>query len=142
MMGKIIQNEEAVSEIVGEMLMLTIVLILLAVFSSSLSHYLPPPRDPSVTIKMSSIDPGSGNVTLYHTGGDVIKKGDLIVIVENSPSNREKVGFTIHSMIDNPEIFSLGDTINISAQNQAEITLSTSRTVLFKGTATRGVNNG
>jgi FlaG/FlaF family flagellin (archaellin) len=132
---KISRKNDAVSEIVGEMLMLTMVLIILAVFSSSFSNYLPPPRDPSVTIKMSAIDPGSGNVTLYHIGGDIIKRADLIVIVENSSSDREKVGFKIHSMINNPEIFGLGDTINISAQNQAEITLTTSRTVLFKGTA-------
>jgi FlaG/FlaF family flagellin (archaellin) len=127
------RKENAVSEIVGEMLMLTMVLIILAVFSSSLSNYLPPPRDPSVTIKMDSIVPG--NVTLHHDGGDIIKKSDLSVIVENNVTDREKVGFTINSVVNNPELFGLGDTINISTQNQAEITLTTSRTVLFKGTA-------
>lgn len=141
-MKKITRKDDAVSEIVGEMLMLTMVLVLLALFSTSLSNYLPPPRDPSVTIKMSSIDPGSGNITLYHKGGDAIKMADLIVIIENSSSDREKAGFTIHSMINNPKIFGLGDTINISAQNKAEITLTTSRTVLFKGTAMGGINYG
>lgn len=136
MMTKITRNDDAVSEIVGEMLMLTVVLVLLALFSTSLSNYLPPPRDPCVTIKMSSSDPDLGNVTLYHQGGDIIKKSDLVVIVGEKKIVGDEI--PIKSILDtpSPEYFGLGDTIDVSAQEQDEITLATTRTVLFKGTAT------
>jgi archaeal type IV pilus assembly protein PilA len=125
------RENDAVSEIVGEMLLLAIVLVLLAVFSSSLSNYLPSPRDPSVTIRMSSDN--SPSVTLYHQGGDIVKKSDLILTVGNQ--KLEGKGFTVSSCLNPPrdDIFGLGDSITVPAQPDNEITLATSRTVIFKG---------
>jgi len=136
MMRKITRKEDAISEIVGEMLMLTIVLVLLAVFSTSLSNYLPPPRDPSVTIMMSPLD--STSVMLFHKGGDAIKKSDLVVIIDDtkklSGANND-IQITSDYGLD-PLLFDLGDWITISPVNDGdEITLATTRTVLFKGTA-------
>jgi FlaG/FlaF family flagellin (archaellin) len=136
-MKKITRNEEAVSEIVGEMLMLTIVLILLAVFSSSLSNYLPPPREPSVTIKMS-YDAYTQNVTLYHKGGDPIKTSELTVIIQNSSTlsrvNSKNGGFTIinYKGESNPGIFDLGDKINVTGvASDSRISVATGRAVIY-----------
>lgn len=135
-MRKITKNEDAVSEIVGEMLMLTLVLILLAVFSASLSNYLPPPRDPSVTIKMQN----GTNISLYHKGGDWVKSSDLQVIVEiENQANRYPLNdphITVVSSLDNPDIFDLGDRIDINRNvitGTPTIKLVTSRVVLFNG---------
>jgi archaeal type IV pilus assembly protein PilA len=130
-------NEDAVSEIVGEMLMLTIVLILLAVFSSSLSNYLPAPRDPSVTITMS-YDAPARNVTLYHKGGDPIKTSDLTVIVENSSTmsrlTSTEAGFTVINYKGelNPGIFDLGDKINVTGvAGDCKISIATGHAVIY-----------
>ena len=48
------ENSRAVSGVVGEMLMIGIVLILAAVFTSQLPNYLPSERSPTVTIMMSN----------------------------------------------------------------------------------------
>ena len=74
----------AVSEVVGEMLMIGIVLILVSVFSASLPNYLPSERSPTVTIMMSN-DTG-GNITLWHKGGDWVKTDVLRVIVSDTTS--------------------------------------------------------
>ncbi|WP_062397618.1 type IV pilin N-terminal domain-containing protein [Methanogenium cariaci] len=59
-------NEEAVSEVVGEMLMIALVLILVAIFSASMGNYLPHERDPSVTIMATAND---SHIVLWHKGG-------------------------------------------------------------------------
>jgi len=127
----------AVSEIVGEMLMLTLVLILLAVFSSSLSNYLPPPRDPSVTIRMSPLD--FGNVTLYQKGGDAIKTSELTVIVEKNGSLQRLtrgngIIFTGYSGEQNPNLFDLGDRIIVANVTEGDrISLATPHAVIYSG---------
>lgn len=133
-------GEVAVSEIVGEMLMLTIVLILLAVFSSSLSNYLPPPRDPSVTIMMQN---GADDISLYHKGGDWIKSTDLQVIVETEGNQiyryqLDDPNITVISSlnIQNTATFDLGDRIKVdtnSIGSPRTIKLATTRVVLFSG---------
>src|SRR5208282_6235724 len=75
------ENSRAVSGVVGEMLMIGIVLVLAAVFTAQLPNYLPSERSSTVTIMMSNDT--SGNVTLWHKGGDWVKVNDLKVIVSN-----------------------------------------------------------
>ena len=141
-MRKFTRKNDGVSEIVGEMLMLTLVLILLAVFSSSLSNYLPPPRDPSVTIRMSC--DGSGTATLYHKGGDAIKTSDLTVIVENngslkkfSPGNGVIV-IQYQTGKPNPNLFDLGDWIIVTGVKEGDkISLATSHAVIYNGRVSR-----
>jgi FlaG/FlaF family flagellin (archaellin) len=141
-MRKITQKEDAVSELVGEMLMLTVVLILLAVFSATLSDFLPPPRDPSVTIMMQN----GTNISLYHKGGDWIKSTDLQVIVETDENQvyHYRLGdpnspITVYSSltIPNDGIFDLGDRVDINKAlitgNPRTIKLASSRVVLFSG---------
>ena len=52
-----------VSEVVGEMLMVALVIVLLSVFSAALYNYLPTQRDPSVSILMTN---DQQNITLWH----------------------------------------------------------------------------
>ncbi len=133
-----INRDAAVSEIVGEMLMLTLVLILLAVFSASLSNYLPPPRDPSITIMMQN---GPDNISLYHKGGDWIKSSDLQVIVETNENHvyRYRPGVDNEISLDIPgsPTFDLGGRIDIHRVlipgTPRTIKLATTRAVLFSG---------
>jgi FlaG/FlaF family flagellin (archaellin) len=137
-MRKSSARKDGVSEIVGEMLLLAIVLVLLAVFSSSLGNYLPPPRDPSVTIRMSY--DGSGTATLYHKGGDAIKTSGISVIIEkNSETERftgpgPNVTFIRYDGMINPPLFDLGDSIEVTGIGSGEtISLATSHALIYSG---------
>ncbi len=137
-------RDDAVSELVGEMLMLTIVLILLAIFSATASNYLPPPRDPTVTIMVDGPDNETDpvnyiDICLYHKGGDWIKKSDLTVIISDEKSTISKYPYDNESFILEPDSqsFDLGDRIVIfhipKASAPYEVQLVTPRAVIFSG---------
>ena len=128
----------AVSEVVGEMLMIGIVLILVAVFSASLANYLPSERSPGVTIRLAN-DTG-GNITLWHKGGDWVKADTLRIIVA-AGNNSVTTSYTLKSdppfiHVPDTEAFDLGDSLTVyypSLAGNESVTLATDRAVLFSG---------
>jgi len=135
-------HNTAVSEIVGEMLMLTIVLILVAVFAANAGNILPPARDPTVNV-IAEGSPGEAahmNITLYHKGGDWIKKGDLTVVV-SWEENMIRFRSDNSPFIMEPDkaTFDLGSRITIVKipANYAKVTLVTPRKVVFSGEVRR-----
>lgn len=126
--------EGAVSEIVGEMLMLTIVLVLVAVFAANAGNLLPPPRDSTVTILPESSGSNPINITLYHKGGDWVRKSDLTVIVS---WDNHVTRFRSDEFILEPEkaTFDLGSEITVTGipSDHAKVSLVTPRKVIFSG---------
>jgi len=138
------ENTGAVSEVVGEMLMIGIVLILVAVFSASLADYLPSERTPSVTIRMSH-NITDGTITLWHKGGDWVKAEDLNVLVRDNDSVTAPVTrYTTRNgdhdfiLVPDAQAFDLESNITVSRgqplTGNESITLATDRAVLFSGT--------
>jgi FlaG/FlaF family flagellin (archaellin) len=145
-MNKINEDFQGVSEVVGEMLMIGIVLILVAVFSSQLPNYLPSERSPSVTIMMSNDT--LGNVTFWHKGGDWVKISTVKVIVSNqsaqdlfTSSSTDSTGkfiFVPDPREPNSSAFDLGGNITVETKKvlldkNTSIVLTTDRSVLFSG---------
>lgn len=130
------KRDDAVSELVGEMLMLTIVLIMMAVFASSASDVLPPARDPSVTILQ--VQPGS-QVELYHKGGDAIPWSELRIMVDGV-DKKENCGLNgLAAPADPYELLDLGGYIYIPtsvAGTGSHIKLATPRAVIWTGVVT------
>jgi hypothetical protein len=134
-------RDDAVSGIVGEMLMLAIVLILVAVFAANAGNFLPPPRDPSVTIVPDSVSYDSYmDIVLYHKGGDWIKTSDLTVILTDEDTGSVwKYAYQNASFVIGPDpdsqSFDLGDWIQITGVPNANYTVSlvTPRAVIFSG---------
>jgi len=141
------ENSREVSGVVGEMLMIGIVLVLAAVFTAQLPNYLPSERSPTVTIMMSNDT--SGNVTLWHKGGDWVKISDLKVIIKN-PTGTPPGQYTYTSanqgvfiFVPDPaeandtQTFDLGGNITVISgltfDENTTITLGTDRAVLFTG---------
>jgi FlaG/FlaF family flagellin (archaellin) len=130
-------HSTAVSEVVGEMILIAIVLILVSVFSASLADYLPSDRSPTVTIRMSNDT--AGNLTLWHKGGDWVKAGTLRVIVRNTS------GMTTYTLTGNPsfilvpyaQAFDLESNItvirNLPFTGNESVSLATDRAVIFSG---------
>jgi archaeal type IV pilus assembly protein PilA len=137
-----VKNSHAVSEVVGEMLMIGIVLILVAVFTASLADFIPSSRSPTVTIIMSN-DTG-GNLTLWHKGGDWVKAETLRVIVSNTTG---MTTYTANSdppfiLVPDEQAFDLESNItvirNVPLAGDESVSLATDRAVIFSGTVRRG----
>lgn len=134
------ENESAVSAVVGEMLMIGIVLILVAVFSASLPSYLPSERSPTVTIKVCY--DGAGNITLWHKGGDWVKASSLKVIVSNANDTFQKP-YRLNDpedkfiLVPETQAFDLNSTITVdwkqSLEGNEKIVLATDRAVIYSG---------
>lgn len=124
-------RDEAVSEVVGEMLMISLVLLLVAVFAASLGNYLPTERSPTVTVMMTST---ADTITLSHKGGDWVKATDLEVLVSNATEVRK---YRSDEFTLNPSkmAFDLGSSISVNCTitGDKQVRLTTPRAVLFCG---------
>lgn len=133
------KNDTAVSTVVGELLMVSVVLVMVGVLVLQSGMIIPPGRTPVVTILMNAT-PGSnngGSVMLWHKGGDYVEISTMKVSVGTTvytPGN-----FTVYSRngrIAN-RIFDLGGRIEVSSvpvKNGDMVRLFTPETVLFSGT--------
>jgi len=141
-----------VSEVVGEMLMIVLVVILISVFSAALFNYLPVDREPSISIMMTNDT--LGNITLWHKGGDWVNGEDLSVIVGND-TGRESYRFNdtftdpenqfslVHPNQQKKKVFDLGSNITVrmagdlweskSIRGNMSVRLITPRTVIYSG---------
>lgn len=134
-------STRAVSEVVGEMLMIGLVLILVAVFTSTLPGYLPSERSPVVSIVLH-YDHG-GNITLWHKGGDWVKTQNLRVIVSNDTSHVIYTGksSTPFRVVPDTQAFDLGSNLTlvrgIAFTGDEQIALATDRAVIFSGSVRR-----
>ena len=136
------RRTQAVSEVVGEMLMIALVLILAAVFTSQLPNYLPSERSPSVTILMSN---DTQNVTLWHKGGDWVKVSTLKVNMHDTFNGfsgtwnyqNQSFVFVPDSEEPNSSVFDLGGNITIITgaplDQNTTVILATDQAVLFTG---------
>jgi archaeal type IV pilus assembly protein PilA len=128
-------TDSGVSEVVGEMLMIALVIVLLSVFSAALYNFLPTDRDPSISIMMSN---DHQNITLWHKGGDWIKFEDLTIIVGDE-TTRTSFSPGIGSIILVPDktVFDLGSNITVrmptDLNGNETVKLVTSRTVIYTG---------
>lgn len=122
------------SSIVGEMLLLTMAVVIIAVISVNAQVLLPPPREPVVWIFQNST---ANTVTLIHKGGDAVRVGDLRVLINGT----ENTTFLLNG--DRPAdpdwLFDLGDRIEVGMPGGGflpggtTIQLATRRAVLYSG---------
>lgn len=139
------KDENGVSPIIGEMLMLSLVLILAALFAVSASQYIPEDREPSLNVIMEDypLDPdtveatGNYNVTLWHKGGDTVPKQDIKIIFSNE-SNTASLYSENFSINDNTSVnFMPGDKMEIDTGGENfssyNIQMVVSKSVVFFG---------
>lgn len=134
----VLKKDDGVSSVVGEMLLLAIGVILVAVFATSLMGLLPSDRDDHVDVAMKT-DLSDQTIMFYHKGGDAIAKEELRVMVypENSVSPRN---CEIKPLKDNAgydtAVFNLGCVLTVSVNDLAakdQVRLMTENTIIYTG---------
>ncbi|HEX3001478.1 MAG TPA: type IV pilin N-terminal domain-containing protein [Methanoregula sp.] len=126
--------DRGVSEVVGEMLMIALVVILVSVFSAVLFNFLPAEQDPAISIMMTN---DRQNITLWHKGGDWVKAGDLVVVIGNETS---RLSFSPKNgllLVPGKPVFDLGSNISVrmprSLDGTETVRLVTPNTVIYMG---------
>jgi FlaG/FlaF family flagellin (archaellin) len=136
------KDETGVSPIVGEMLMLSLVLILVSLFAVSASQYIPEDREPSLNIMMEKYTPQDNdyNVTLWHKGGDTVSNRGIKIIL-----SKDKDGIKDRIQVDTDNIsindkkeanFMPGDSMKIIPPKDVSgytIQMVVSNSVVFAG---------
>ena len=115
--------------------MIGLAILLISAFASVLGNFAPAARDPGITVMMTH---DTGNVTLWHKGGDWIKAEDLMVIIGND-SSRMNYPATDGEFVLVPakQTFDLGSNITIRTgttfAGDETISLVTARAKIFSG---------
>jgi len=89
-------NEEAVSPVIGVILMVAITVILAAVIAAFVFGMSPPPKAPSVQLRISA---DTGNLTLTHNGGDSLILKDQRITITNAVTNDPVDGITTIALV-------------------------------------------
>ncbi|HJJ31354.1 MAG TPA: type IV pilin N-terminal domain-containing protein [Methanocorpusculum sp.] len=133
------RTDDGVSSVVGEMLLLAVGVILVAVFAASLMGLLPGDRDDHVDAAMDDSKASSGILTFYHKGGDAIDKGELRVLVYPDGAVAQR-NSTITSLKDSSgadtQVFNLGCVLNVTVtglSSKDQVRLATGNTIIYTG---------
>ena len=134
----VLKKDDGVSSVVGEMLLLAIGVILVAVFATSLMGLLPSDRDDHVDVAMKA-DVLNQNLTFYHKGGDAIDKDELRVMVypvNNVTPRTCRISALNDSNGGVAAVFNLGCVLTVSVTDLAskdQVRLMTENTIIYTG---------
>ena len=108
------KNEEAVSPVIGVILMVAITLILAAVIAAFVFGMGTPKQAPQASIVISSTSASSGNITLTHSGGDSIDLSKTKAIIDGATSSQHNV---INQLNITTKFFAAGDNLAINSSS-------------------------
>ena len=140
------KKDDGVSSVVGEMLLLAIGVILVAVFAASIMGLLPGDRDDHVDVAMDS-NLSTKTLTFYHKGGDAIAEDELRVLVypENSVTPRSSIILSLNdSTGTGAQVFNLGCVLEVSVPELAskdQVRLMTDNTIIYTGVVKGVIDN-
>jgi FlaG/FlaF family flagellin (archaellin) len=128
---------QAVSEVVGQVLMIAIVVlafssVAVVIFSDLVVN---PPHTPHTDLQ-ESIDPTSNKLYIFHVGGEAIDLGDVNVVLNTIDTHRHEefnLSFNNKTEFDysaTNNVLMLGDYIVISPASRG-INLDTDDTIMF-----------
>lgn len=131
-----LKKDDGVSSVVGEMLLLAIGVILVAVFATSLMGLLPSDRDDHVDV---ALNVSNGTLTFYHKGGDAIDISELRVMVypngEVTPRTCS-ISALEDSSNQESQVFNLGCVLTVSVaelESNDQVRLMTENTIIYTG---------
>jgi len=121
-------RDTAVSSVIGEVLLITLVLILVPVVTVSLMNQVHEERTPTITILMGSLNE-TGYVYFYHKGGDWVRKENIQVFRNGSRIDSKRIFLQ-------KQTFDLGDKLGVSDITEGDpISIVVKNSVIFSGIA-------
>ena len=113
------------SEMIGEMLKLSIAVMLVAVFSMSVYALLPDERVPYVEIELVVNETNSSIIDITHVGGDPLKASEVKIVVKNETGYQDE-----HLLPD--QVWRFPQTIHLTTNlmNVSEVSVIHLRAVL------------
>ncbi|WP_421909160.1 type IV pilin [Methanolacinia petrolearia] len=134
---KISKNDEnGVSPIIGEMFMLSLVLILAALFAVSASQYIPEDREQSLNVMMEDYNATTMDVTLWHKGGDTVSNQSIKIILSNGTDTIPLYAKNFSINGENESNFMPGDFMVIDTKKDVSgytVQMVVSKSVVFFG---------
>jgi FlaG/FlaF family flagellin (archaellin) len=131
-------DDNALSPVIGEMMMIALAVLLVSIFSVTLLGLLPAERGDSIDILKEPYDSASQTLQLWHKGGDWVKKSDLKVVTIRDDHTTETIGLSDDNLEGNS--FDLGDNITIKSadfndglENGDIIRLISDKNVIYSG---------
>jgi FlaG/FlaF family flagellin (archaellin) len=99
-------NEKAAAELVGALVLISIIMVVIAIVAVGIFSKAPPAMIPAVDVQFTA-DSNAHTITIYHKGGDPIPKGQWQVLVNgtvfSNPQNSNPSGS-----------WTIGDTLNVT----------------------------
>lgn len=115
-MQNVKRNEQAVSPVIGVILMVVITVIIAAVLAVFAFGVGAPTKSPTASVKITSVDAVTNTVTVQHYGGDTLRLRDVKLTVETlNPDGviQQTTAFDIKSGVTGQ--FSAGDSITVTS---------------------------
>ncbi len=110
------KNDEAVSPVIGVILMVAITVILAAVIAAFVFGMGPPAKAPQASIQITSVSSATGNITLSHQGGDAIDLNKVKAVIDGTSSSHNVINLLNGT---STQYFSAGDNLIINPGDTA-----------------------
>ncbi len=111
---KNLKNEEAVSPVIGVILMVVITVIIAAVLAVFAFGVGAPTQTPQASLKITAVNATNGTVWVQHFGGDSLRSKDMKITVETLNGDGSILGTTsFDADTTNTLAFEAGDTLAI-----------------------------
>jgi flagellin-like protein len=122
---KLRKNEEAVSPVIGVILMVVITVIIAALMAAFAFGMGAPTKAPTASIKIISTSVTDNTIRLQHTGGDSLSLNNVKLIVEQTESDGTVTRMSIDQVDTTtpPSKLKTGDTLEVIADG-TDITLN------------------
>ncbi len=110
---KLEKNEEAVSPVIGVILMVAITVILAAVIAAFVFGMGPPQHAPQASLVVSSATASNRNITIVHNGGDSIDLYHTRAIIDGINASQHNIITTLNATGAGVQFFAAGDNLII-----------------------------
>jgi len=98
-------NEKAAAELVGAIVLISIITVVIAIVAVGALSKAPPVKIPALDVQFTA-DPVAHTITIYHKGGDPIPKGQWQVLVNGIVATAQNS--------DTSGIWAIGDTLTVT----------------------------
>ncbi|MCZ7392621.1 MAG: type IV pilin N-terminal domain-containing protein [Candidatus Methanoperedens sp.] len=112
------KNEEAVSPVIGVILMVAITVILAAVIAAFVFGMGTPQKAPQASIVITSATTSTGYINLTHSGGESIDLSKTRAIIDGNSSSYHDV---ISQLSNNSKFFGVGDLLAINSSSNTVV---------------------